>query len=125
MALANKRIGAPILVSIGRRGERPDLYPGRIVSQPQMAVVNSRPGEFATVITVQTNLDGDEYLAERVHNLAFAFDRSERIPLLDGVPTQPKTWQELVAEKAKATLEFMQSRPESVGSMDLADVAEL
>jgi len=121
MALANKRVGSKITISIGRRGERPDLIPAVIVGAPQMVLANGRMQEVASVITLQKNLAGDDYLGERVHNLAFAFDRSERVELLDGDTSKPKTWQELAHEKQAATLAFFASRPESTQVVDLSE----
>lgn len=113
MAVTSTRVGAPIVISIGRRGLRPDLYPARIVGPAQMVVSNGRTQEMAKVIVHQQNLAGESYLAERVQNLAFAFDRSERDEMLDGSPASPKTWQDLVKERAAATLQFLASLPES------------
>lgn len=123
MALVNKRVGSPITISIGRRGEKPDLIPAKIVSAPVMTNQNGRTAEVATVITAQKNLAGETYLGERVHNLAFAFDRSERVELLDGTAEQPKSWQELIAERQRASLEYFATRPDS-GAMDLSTLPE-
>lgn len=122
MALQNKRVGAPIMISIGRRGERPDLIDSRIASAPTIVLQNGRPKEMVTVITAQQNLAGETYLGERVHDLAYAFDRSQRNELLDGPAGQPKSMQELIAEKSAATLKFFQDRPESAVAVELDSV---
>lgn len=124
MAVLNKILGAPIIISIGGRGEKPDLYPARLAGQPTLTVVNGRPSIFAEVIALQTNSDGEAYLAQRVHNLAFAFDRTERVEPLDGPRTQPKSIQELVAEQGRKALEFAMNRPERVSEMALDDVLD-
>lgn len=113
MAVANTRVGAKIDISIGRRGQKPDIYPARIVGLPQMVATGGRMQEVAKVIVDQTNLAGEHYLAERIHNLAFAFDRQEPCELLDGPASQPKTWQELVAERAQAAKAYVLSLPET------------
>lgn len=114
MALTTNRVGAPITISIGRKGERPDLYPARIVEPAQLMVGrNGQPQQVAKVIVHQQNLAGEDYLAERIHNLNFAFDRTKPDAMLDGTPSAPKTWQDLVKERASATLAFLATLPES------------
>ena len=125
MPVSNPRPGAAITISLGRAGEAPDFYPSRIVGQPQMVSVNGRLQEVAKVISLRTNLAGEHYLQERPQNLAFAFDRSERIEALDGSEHEPKAWQTLVAESAKAAMAFAKSRqaPQSVALDEIADLA--
>lgn len=123
VAVANTRVGAKISISIGRKGERPDLYPARIVGLPQMVPNNGRMQEVAKVIVDQTNLAGEHYLAERIHNLAFAYDRQEPCELLDGPATQPKTWQELVAERTQSALAFVMGLPETGQSVEADQLA--
>lgn len=125
MALVNKGLGAPVIISRGRKGERPDFYPARIVDQAQMVVApNGRLNEIATVIAYQPTLEGEMRLASFPHNLAFAYDRSERVEALDGTPSAPKTWKELIADQTAQTLKFLAGRPESVDSIDVADLTD-
>ena len=125
MALVNKRLGAAIIASIGSAGQRPDFYDAKIVDQPRTIIgANGRVQDVATVIYDATNLEGEHYLAERVHNLAFAFDRTERNERLDGPATQPKSWQQLVAERNEASRAFLMSRPEAADTMDLSMVSD-
>lgn len=124
MALINKRIGAPATVTRGRKGERPDFYPGKLVSQPETIIgANGRPMVVADVITLETNRNDEEYLAYRpAQNLAFAFDRFDRVEQLDGTTTEPKTWQQLVAEQAKAAMAHLMARPASTNEVALDDI---
>lgn len=112
MSVVNKRPGAPIQISLGRRDEAADVYNARLAGIPQMVTdpVTRRTSEQCTVIYHAVNLDGEDYLAERVHNLAFAIDRDVRDELLDGSLSEPKTWQQLVIEKGKAAFAFAASR---------------
>jgi hypothetical protein len=123
MALTNSSVGAPISITVGRRGEQPDTYPARLVGVPfHMLQPSGRAAIMAPVIALQTNLAGDRYLAERVQNLAFASDRRVRCPELDGSASEPKTWQQVVADKAAATLAYFAARqPQSIGLDDLEE----
>jgi hypothetical protein len=111
MALTSTGLGAKIFASIGRRGERPDLIPARLASQPmQMTDTKGRPYIGCNVITAQRNLAGEEYLSERVHNLAFAFDRTDNVELLDGAPDSPLSIADLIRNKQQSQLAFSMSR---------------
>ena len=112
MSVINKNLGARIAASLGRAGERPDLKPAVIVGRPEMTAVNGRMGLYAEIVFVQKNLSGEEYLAQRIHNLAFAFDRKDLHPLLDGTEQAPKSWQEVVKEQSASALAFAMGRPE-------------
>lgn len=123
MALINKNLGARILASIGRRGEQPDVRPARIVGQPfPMRDERGRVGTYAEIIEIRKNTAGEEYLAQRTHNLAFAFDRFDRVPRLDGTDDQPKTWQELVREQQAEFMAFAAGLPASDAALDVADL---
>ena len=115
MALINSGKGAPITITVGRRGERPDFIPARIVGDVRdVTLENGRNAQLATVITYQATRDGELYLGERQdHNLAFAFDRFDRVEALDGTNEEPKSWQELVVEKQRSLMEFLMKRPSS------------
>lgn len=114
MALLNKGIGAKIFFSIGHRGEQPDKYAGRIVTPVRVDMTPKGPVETATIITLQTNLNGEEYLNERVANLRFAWDRTEDVEALDGTESAPKTVQALVAERMAGLDAFLASREQSL-----------
>jgi hypothetical protein len=123
MALTNSSVGAPISITVGRRGEQPDVYPARLVGVPfHMLQPSGRAAIMAPVIALQTTLAGEPYLSERVQNLAFASDRRVRCVQLDGTGDAPLTWQALIAAKAAATLAYFTSRqPQSVNLDDLED----
>lgn len=125
MALINKRLGAAIVASIGRKGEAPDLYPARIVGQPEKIVVNGRVQEVAEIVFEATSLQsGEKYLATRIHNLAFALDRSEVSEMLDGTESAPKSWQELVREQSAKALAFAMGRPSAAATLSVEEVTE-
>jgi len=117
MALANANPGHPITISIGKRGQRPDLIAARVAGQPVIAYRNGRPELLAPVITVQKSLAGETYLGERMHNLQFAFDRTERVELLDGTSEAPKSLADLIKEKSASTLAFFATRPVGVSAV--------
>lgn len=123
MAVTNPRIGAAIEVSIGRKGEKPDMIPARITGQAQMVVgANGRLQQVAACVMARTNTAGEQYLAEDIRNLQFAFDRSERVTLLDGTAEHPKTWQELIAERAASAKAYFETLPASGQSLEVADL---
>ena len=113
MAVINTHPGAPLTISIGKKGFRPDFYAARIVGAVRTVRENGRTNQVAPVIYEAKNLAGETYLAERPdHNLAFAIDREELCPLLDGSMNEPKPWQELVKERAKGLMAFLMTLPE-------------
>lgn len=124
MALINKRTGAKIFFSIGRRGETPDKYAGKIVSPVTVSMTPQGPVETATIITVQTNLQGEEYLNERVANLRFAWDRTESVEALDGTESEPKTVAQLVADRMAGLDAFLAGREQSLSVAEAAPAAE-
>lgn len=122
MSLINKALGAKITISLGQKGARPDLISARIVSQPTVQSINGRLAEVASVITAAHTLDGVAYLGERLHNLAFAFDRSDSVEMLDGPASSPMSWQDLAKAKQAATLAYFATRPESVDVVSMDDI---
>jgi hypothetical protein len=124
MAPTSSQVGTPIVATIGWKGQRPDLYAAKIVGPTALVMNNGQPIEVARIIMVQKNLAGEEYLAERLHNLQFAFDRSERVELLDGTAKQPKSWQQLVQDRQTATLAYFATRPESDNAVALDSLPE-
>ena len=120
MALINKRMGARIFFSIGRRGEQPDVYPARIVSPITVTVGPKGPMETATIVTLQKNLEGEEYLGERVANLLYSWDRTEFVDALDGTPDEPKSVQEVVADRMAALAAHRASLAQSVSVDEIA-----
>lgn len=125
MALISKRLGAAIVASIGRQGEAPDLYPARIVGQPQMVATNGRVKEMASIVFEATSLQtGEKYLATRIHDLQFAFDRSDPVESLDGTEAAPKSWQDLVREQSAKALAFAMGRPSAQATLSVEDVTD-
>jgi hypothetical protein len=120
-------LGSKVTISRGWKGQRPDFYPGVIVSEPKIERVNGRLIRTADVITAQPTQAGELRLAKRIEDLAFAFDArrpgAENVPLLDGPTHAPRTVQEIVKAQAIAAMEYLESRPATVAAMDLADVA--
>jgi hypothetical protein len=121
MALQNKSVGAKIFFSIGRRGETPDKYAGRIVSPVTVTNGPRGPMETATIITEQENLQGETYLNERVANLLFASPRTELVPALDGTEKEPKTVAQLIADRMAGLDAFLASREQSLDVAAAAD----
>lgn len=119
MALLNKRTGAKVYFSIGRRGEQPDRYPARIVSNITVSPGPRGPMETATVITLQQNLQGETYLNERVADLRFVLDRTEQVEALDGTEEAPKSVAALIAERQAGLDQFLASREQSISVADL------
>lgn len=122
MAVLNTGIGAPLTISIGWKGQRPDFYPARVVSPVSVRRENGRTIREATVIYVAKNLAGETYLAERDHNFAFAFDRDELCALLDGSANQPKTMQALVKERAQGLMAHLMQLPETGQSVAIDEL---
>lgn len=125
MSVISKRLGSAIVASIGRQGEAPDLYPARITGTPEKVVVGSRVKEMAEIVYEATSLQtGEKYLATRIHDLQFAFDRSEPCEALDGTEATPKSWQELVREQSAKALAFAMGRPSAAQSLNAEDLTE-
>jgi len=122
MALQNSKIGSKVFFSIGRRGEMPDKYAGRIVSPVTVSDGPKGPRQTATIITLQQNLQGDDYLNERVADLRFAWDRTETVEALDGTESEPKTVGQLIADRATGLDAFLASREQSL-DVSAADAA--
>lgn len=120
MALFNKRPGARIFFSIGRRGEQPDVYPARIVSPVTVTMTQRGPVETATIITEQENLNGEKYLGERVANLLYSWDRSEHNERLDGTEDEPKPVQKLIAERMQELAQFRASQVQEASVEELS-----
>ena len=94
------RIGSKITISIGRRGEKPDFYPATIVSEPTEKRIDGRLVRVADVISAQATLAGDLRLANRLHDLAFAFPARRAadgwVELLDGPKDAPLSVGQLI-----------------------------
>ena len=122
MSLQNKRVGAPITISLRAAGAPADFIPARLASVPTIEVINGRMTEVATVLTAQVNrATGETYIGERIHNLLWAFDRTERVALLDGSEQEPKSLAQVFEQKAAATMAYLMSEPEAApASIDLA-----
>jgi len=118
MAVTNPSIGAKIITTIGRKGQKPDEYPARVSGQPFSENVNGRTVLRVPVIEEATNLAGEKYLRERVASLFFSFDRSEPNVALDGTAGAPKSMAQLMADLNKQALERLRSLPE--GGQELA-----
>lgn len=146
MALLSPRLGAKAVISLGRKNDRPDLYAGVMVTQPQPVQV--RPGLFVQmaefIYSAISQATGESYLARKMHSLNFAFDRSLETlnalgiadtdvarlvhdELVDGTPDAPKSWQECVREQSIAQTRFALNRePASdVTSINVADIGEI
>lgn len=121
-------IGQKVTIPRGRKGERPDFYAGRIVSQPVLERVAGRLTQVAEVITAEQTLSGEWRLAKAIQDLNFAFPvrrpdvAAEAVALLDGTPAQPKTIQELISEHSLGLMAYLESRPASVSEMTLDEV---
>ena len=118
-------LASKILISIGAKGQRPDIYPSTIVSDVTPGTSgNGRPTRFADVVYAAKTREGKEILKLRMqHDLGFAFPaRAEINDLLDGTPDAPLSVNELLAKYTEQTLEFLASRPAAVESMDLDTV---
>jgi hypothetical protein len=119
----NKRLGAAIVATIGRGGEAPDAYAARLVGQPQIVVSNGRAKEMAAIVYEATSLQtGEKYLATRIHDLQFAFDRDQPVESLDGTESAPKSWQDLVREQSQKALAFAMGRPSAPASLSVQDI---
>lgn len=115
--------GAKIQFSLGHKGERPDWYDARIVGPVRTEMINGRLSDVAPVIYERETLAGEKILADRLQNLAFAFDRQERNVALDGTREAPKTYQELIGDRVAQAKEYLNSLPESQAATDVAELA--
>ena len=112
----------------GHKGERPDFYAGKIVSNPRTERVDGRLIEVADVITAEKTRAGEWRLAKRLQDLQYFFPARrpdadpEAILLLDGPSTQPKSVQELITEQALSAMAYLEGRPASINEMALADI---
>ena len=144
MALLSPRLGAKAVISIGRKGDVPDLYPAIMVSAPETVPVPGRNflqrvAEFIYVAMNQTT--GEPYLARKTHGLNFSFDRTlgtlnalgisdvevARLihsDLLDGAPDAPKSWQEVATEQGVSATRFALNRT-PVANIESVNVADL
>lgn len=124
-------LGQKVTLPRGRKGERPDFYVGKIVSQPRLEQVGNRIVEVADIITAEKTQAGEWRLAlNAVQNLRYVFPvrrpdaDAEALLLVDGPSHQPKTTFELVAEQAQAAMAYLESRPASVAEMAIDDIAD-
>lgn len=125
MSLTSKAVGSKIVATIRFAADAaPQMFDGVIVGQPTlMTQPTGRIVRVADVILVQENQQGEKYLSARIHNLNFAFDRSDRNELLDGPADKPKTWQELVREQSAEALAYSLAKAEAAPqSLDLDSV---
>ena len=118
MALINKSLGAPLTASIARRGFRPNIYNGVLISAPQLI---TKPSglvvEMAQVVLAMVSLrTGERYFKVKWHDLGFAKDRTERDTFLDGTADAPIGWQDLVAKANDMNEEYGASLPEFDGA---------
>lgn len=118
--LRNRAPGAKITITIGRAGQRPDEYPARLTEVPHVEIVNGQPALMAWVLAQFTNLKGETYIKERLHNLRFAFDRQNLVEMLDGTADEPKGIGDLIAEVQEATKAYFDSLP----SADVVSLSE-
>lgn len=124
--LKNRRIGAPVTWTIGPAGGAQDEWPARLAEDPAFGVDDrGRQGLVATIITKQKNRAGDEFLGERVVQVRYLFDRTTRVPELDGTKDHPKTIQELIDDRQSSVKAYLAKRAESASVenllQDLAD----
>ena len=121
-------LGSKVTVPRGKRGLRPDFYAGTVASHPRTERVNGRLTEIAEVITAEKTLAGEWRLAKRLQDLQYVFPArrpdadAAGILLLDGPAHAPKSVQELATEQALAAMAYLESRPEAIAEMDLADI---
>lgn len=112
--LLNSRVGAPVEWTIGAQGQAADTWAARLGTEPNYGMDDrGRPGIVATIITLQKNRDGQEFLGERTVQVRFLFDRTYRVPQLDGTKEMPKTIQELVTERQASIKQFLADRAAS------------
>jgi len=114
MSASNTRVGARIFVPLGRQGQAQDMVPARVVGPSQIAFQNGRAVEVAKVVMFKTTLQGDQILQERLHNLYFTFDRTERIEELDGTAEAPLSAIDLMKRAAAQLVTWLASREQAV-----------
>ena len=109
--LLNAQPGAPVEWTIGPAGQAADTWAARLANAPKFGTDDrGREGEVVTIITLQKNLAGEEFLGERTVQARFLFDRTYRVEQLDGTADKPKTIQELIMDRQNATKEFLATR---------------
>lgn len=112
--LLNSRVGAPVEWTIGAQGQAADTWAARLGTEPNYGVDDrGRPGIVATIITAQKNREGVEFLGERTVQVRFLFDRTYRVPALDGSKESPMTIQELIAARQASIKQFLADRAAS------------
>lgn len=112
--LLNARVGAPVEWTIGAQGQAADTWAARLGTAPDYGVDDrGRPGIVATIITLQKNREGQEFLGERTVQVRFLFDRTYRVPALDGTKEAPKTIQELIMDRQTSIKDFLAARAEA------------
>lgn len=109
--LRNTQPGARIVITIGRKGQKPDEYPARLAEAPHFETVNGQPVRMATVLAQFKTLAGETYIKERLHNLRFSFDRAELVEMLDGTAENPKSIGELISEAQESVRAYWDSLP--------------
>lgn len=126
--LINPAIGAPVVWTIGARGERPDEWPARLVTAPAFGPDDrGNQGLVATIITYQTNLQDEHFFGERTVQIRYLFDRAERVEALDGTEDRPITARELIALRQQSVKGYLNSRGagQNIGSLMAAAQASL
>lgn len=109
--LINIAAGAPVVWTIGARGERPDEWPARLVTAPAYGQDDrGNNGLVATIVTHQTNLQGEHFYGERTVQVRYLFDRAERVEALDGTEDRPITVRELIAMRQASVKGYLNSR---------------
>lgn len=109
--LKNRVLGAPVVWTIGPAGGAQDEWPARIVTEPEFGIDDrGRQGLVATIITKQKNLAGDEFLGERTVQVRYLFDRTHRVPELDGTKAEPMSVDALIAARQASVKEFLANR---------------
>ena len=118
--LINTAAGAPVVWTIGARGERPDEWPARLVTAPAYGQDDrGNNGLVATIITHQTNLQGEHFYGERTVQVRYLFDRAERVEALDGTEDKPIPVRELIAMRQASVKGYLNSRGagQNIGSL--------
>jgi hypothetical protein len=106
--LRNQRAGSPVEWTIGQAGQAPDTWPARLVTPVEFGTDDrGRPGLVATIVTLQKNLEGKEFLGERTVQARYLFDRTYRVPELDGTKDAPKPVAALITERQASVKEFL------------------
>jgi hypothetical protein len=112
--LTNQNVGAPVTWSIGPAGGVQDLWPARLAEAPRFGVDDrGKQGLVATIITLQKNLAGVEFIGERIVQVRYLLDRTKRTEALDGTKDTPLTIQELIAKRQASVQEYLATRTET------------